>query len=92
MNSAKPVTPHPTDPALAGRVIAGCRLQTLLGSGGMGAVWKAHHQALDVPVAVKLLLPIKELEANGARGWCQHSPEVFLKAANRRPGSLKSRG
>ena len=59
-------TLHPTDPALAGRVIAGCRLQTLLGSGGMGAVWKAHHLALDVSVAVKLLLPLKELDASGA--------------------------
>lgn len=40
----------------AGRVIAGkYRLECLLGEGGMGAVWRAFHLQLEVPVALKLL-------------------------------------
>jgi serine/threonine-protein kinase len=39
-----------------GRVIAGkYRLERLLGEGGMGAVWRAFHLQLEVPVALKLL-------------------------------------
>jgi hypothetical protein len=55
---------HPADANLAGRVIGGCRLLHVLGVGGMGAVWKAHHLALDIPVALKLMLPIEVPEAN----------------------------
>ena len=55
---------HPADANLAGRVIGGCRLLHVLGVGGMGAVWKAHHLALDIPVALKLMLPIDVPEAN----------------------------
>ena len=52
---------HAADASLAGRVIGGCRLLHLLGVGGMGAVWKAHHLALDISVALKLMLPLAEL-------------------------------
>ena len=39
-----------------GSVIDGkYRLEGLLGEGGMGAVWWAHHLELDLPVAIKLL-------------------------------------
>ncbi len=31
------------------------RLERPLGKGGMGTVWLAHHQALDIPCAVKLI-------------------------------------
>jgi eukaryotic-like serine/threonine-protein kinase len=41
-----------------GSVIDGkYRLEGLLGEGGMGTVWWAHHLQLDLPVAVKLLRP-----------------------------------
>jgi len=39
------------------RVIGGCRIDRLIGSGGMGEVYLAHHTALDKPVALKLLPP-----------------------------------
>jgi len=32
------------------------RLVHLLGQGGMGAVWRAHHIALDIPCAIKFML------------------------------------
>ncbi|MEM8736500.1 MAG: serine/threonine-protein kinase, partial [Planctomycetota bacterium] len=35
--------------------IAGYRLGDMVGRGGMGAVYHAHHQALDKPVAIKVL-------------------------------------
>ncbi|MBN2711586.1 MAG: serine/threonine protein kinase [Planctomycetes bacterium] len=42
---------------LIGELIGGCRLEKKLGQGGMGAVYLAHHLALDIPVAVKILPP-----------------------------------
>lgn len=42
-------------PNLCNKVLGGCRLEVLLGRGGMGDVYKAHHLNLDIPVAVKIL-------------------------------------
>ena len=48
--------PEPECP-LAGKVIGGCRVESKLGQGGMGAVYKARHLALDIDVALKILPP-----------------------------------
>lgn len=39
----------------AGQVLAGCRLEALLGRGAMGEVWRGTHLGLRRPVAVKIL-------------------------------------
>jgi len=43
--------------ALLGTVIDGCTLQTKIGQGGMGSIYLAHHQSLQVDVVVKILSP-----------------------------------
>ncbi len=40
---------------LVGQTLGGCRIERKLGQGGMGIVFKGHHEALDIPVAVKVL-------------------------------------
>jgi hypothetical protein len=57
---------------LIGSELGGCKIESKIGQGGMGAVYKAHHLALDIPVAVKVLQPIDAIE--GAR-------ERFLREA-----------
>ncbi len=40
---------------IIGSTIGGCTIESKIGEGGMGCVYKAHHIALDIPVAVKVL-------------------------------------
>ena len=49
-------TPTQDNP-LRGLVLAGCRIDSVLGKGSAATVYKAHHLALDVPVAIKILHP-----------------------------------
>ena len=49
---------HPDLEALVGTVVHGrYRIDALLGVGGMGAVFRAHHTGLDRDVAIKILHP-----------------------------------
>jgi serine/threonine protein kinase len=40
---------------MVGRTVGRCRIERLLGVGGMGAVYQGTHEALQIPVAVKVL-------------------------------------
>jgi predicted Ser/Thr protein kinase len=40
---------------MEGKLLGNCRLLNKIGQGGMGAVYKAHHETLDKDVAVKIL-------------------------------------
>ena len=57
-----------TRPYVPGDTISGkYRLQSLLGEGGMGAVWAAHNLALDAAVAIKLIRGETDREALSVR-------------------------
>src|SRR3954464_1832735 len=47
-----------SSPSLAGTVVGGkYRVQSLLGSGGMGTVWLGMHEGLGTRVAIKFIRP-----------------------------------
>lgn len=47
-------TPTSENP-LRGLTLAGCRIDSVIGKGSAATVYKGHHLALDIPVAVKVL-------------------------------------
>src|SRR5262245_43173867 len=65
------------------RIIAGkYRLLSVLGSGGMGTVWRAEHLQLHAPVAVKMIDPNA---TGGAEALKQCQKEARAAAALRSP-------
>ena len=54
VRAAKPTAPADTDPMI-GAKIAHYQIQSLLGQGGMGKVYKAHNVNLDKSCAIKIL-------------------------------------
>jgi len=57
------MSPEQQKDPLIGMTLGGCRIQSLLGRGGMGTVYRAHHIALDKPVALKVLAGHLEADA-----------------------------
>ena len=51
------------DSALPGRVVGPYVVEALLGKGGMGAVYRARHGGTGPPVALKILLPLADLDS-----------------------------
>ncbi|TAK30138.1 MAG: serine/threonine protein kinase [Myxococcaceae bacterium] len=62
--------------SLIGTVVGGCRIERLIGQGGMGAVYEGYHRALRVPVAVKFLMPLP-----GSTTIDRGSAERFMREA-----------
>ncbi|MGW4242793.1 serine/threonine-protein kinase [Nocardia sp. NPDC004722] len=61
---------------VAGSVFAGYVIERRLGAGGMGTVYLARHQVLDMPVALKVLTPM----VTGTSGSAQFRREAQLVA------------
>lgn len=53
--------PAPDNP-LRGLVLAGCRIDGIIGKGSAATVYKGHHLTLDVPVAIKILNPLLKVQ------------------------------
>ena len=73
------MTPEPI-----GKTVAGCEITELIGEGGMGIVYKAHHIALDQDRAIKVMDPfiakdkifVKRFQEEGGALARLHSPYI----------------
>ncbi len=61
----------------AGTIVGNCKIESILGCGGMGIVYLAQHTVLDVPVAIKVFSGnIFQLKTG-----TDYSPDRFLREA-----------
>ena len=74
------MTDTTTDPHL-GRVVAGYRIEELIGRGGMGLVYRAEHLNLARRAAIKLIAP-DLAEAAGFRERFNREARIAAIAAN----------
>src|SRR5215472_4597881 len=65
-------TPTPGEPGI-GELVAGYRLEELVGRGGMAAVYRAHDERLDRSVALKVLAPRLALDDGFRRRFIRES-------------------
>ncbi len=89
--------PESGDELKSGQILGKCRIERLLGRGGMGAVYLARHTTLDIPVAVKVLPPavVREKPQFAERfvrearlaAKLQHPNLLAVKDSDRDPGT-----
>ncbi len=63
-------TPHPFEP---GRTLAHYRIESVIGTGGMGVVYKAVDERLDRPVAIKIIKPELTTDPDRLRRFLQEA-------------------
>nr|WP_165232598.1 bifunctional nicotinamidase/pyrazinamidase [Aquisphaera insulae] len=76
----------PEDPVAGLPKIGRCRLISRIGEGGMGVVFQAWHDDLDLPVAVKFLHPNQVAKDRGAERFLR---EARLAARLNHPGIVR---
>ena len=81
-----------------GTLVARYRIQSLLGAGGMGEVYKAHDESLERAVALKILPPDLVRNDERVRRFMQEAksrivaqPSAHRHHPRNRPGGLKAR-
>jgi DNA-binding NtrC family response regulator len=72
----------------AGRSLGRYRLQERLGKGGMGEVWKARHELLPHPIAIKIISPAL-VNANPQRAKERFSREAVAIARLQSPYTVR---
>jgi serine/threonine-protein kinase len=74
-------SPSPSLELVTGTVVAGkYRLERLLKTGGMGAVWVAQHLTLETAVAIKFMSMPPEDEAVSSQGGASSDPGAISRA------------